>query len=127
MAADRGKTDYFDNSRTGHPSQVIGKLKAQTSYFSKDASVEYIGMTSKSLESRNDAYKKDLGVNEMRELYKTSSLKNATEVEQKLISFSEKNHSSINANRRDGGGGRLPETESGKTEHIVYAAYKHKT
>ena len=115
--------DYLDNSRTGQPSQVIGPLKAQSSYFSKGATIEYIGMTSGQVESRMDDYKKDLGINEVRVVYETSSYKNAVQVEKELIDFSERNHPTINANNRDGGGGRLPEMD-GRLTYKVYAAYR---
>ena len=114
-------TEYFDNSITGEPRKVIDQLKAKCRYFCKDATAEYIGMTSGEVESRMDDYKKHLEINEIRILYSTPNREDAVEVERKLIDYSKKN-STINANINNGGGGRLPET--GDNTYQVYAAYR---
>ena len=104
---------YTDDVLTGFPSEVLDELKHLIVEYSQGASAEYIGIASgddsaSAMKSRVDDYKKDLGINEMRLLYESSSHKHVKEIETELIQFSQLVNSQINRNQVAGGGGRVP-------------------
>ena len=107
--------------------KLMEKLKQKIRRHGKGATVEYIGITSgtdpvTAMKSRVDSKKKHLGINEMRLLYQTSSRDYCTEVESRLINYSQTIHEDINENEIGGGGGRKPAGDS--QNYYVYAAYK---
>ena len=121
---------FKNQSVTGNPNtETLEKVKSKSRGFfnAYNPTVEYIGYAGhpsddykEALKSRLDKKKKEMKINVMRVFYKTTSRKNAQEVEQSLIKFSRGKHASINRNEVSGGGG----SEGKDDKHFyVYAAY----
>ena len=109
---------------SGHPNQIMSKLKEDLQRYSRGASVEYIGIASgddgeSAMRSRYDDNKRKLRINEMRLLYKSSSHDNVQRVESELIDY--RDGSGINRNETGGGGGLPPDNPK---HYFVYVAYR---
>ena len=131
MADIKYAVELIEQTASGHVDKVLmEKVKTKSRNFVRDHSpkVEYIGFVGhtkddciEAMKSRLDDKKAELKINEMRGFYSTSTREDAQKVEKGLIEYSQKNHSKINKNERDGGGGRVGEHD---THYYVYGAYR---